>query len=481
MAVARPLEDPGPETPARLGLPRRLVVRMLPVAFLAQVLSELLDVVLDSPRAQTVLHVFQPLLLTAVLVPTLWLLVVEPLVRAVVEEQQSRADQERHLLLESRVGRALEMCEQEDQVVDVVRRAFEEIAPGRAAQLLIAPPGSRNLAPAAQTGPGGPGCPVPTVLACPAVRRGQASVFNSPQSLDTCPYLRDRPDTGEAVCVPVTVVGQAIGVLHLTGPECGEATGAGGLNLLESLATRVGDRVGLLRALARSAHQAATDPLTGLLNRRSLEEQVAFLAEDGTDFAVVAGDLDHFKELNDRFGHAAGDRALRVFADTLRSVLRPEDLAARVGGEEFVLVLPHCPAEGAVGIAERIRNDLARVSARGGSPFTVSFGVAAGGPAVPFDEALRDADQALYEAKETGRDRVALAWELSLPRAEEGDEQHTLVSAPATQEGGISPSGNAGDERSRRQEVGIARQAATLGPHRPAQGDAHLDGHVDGR
>ena len=133
----------------------------------------------------------------------------------------------------------------------------------------------------------------------------------------------------------------------------------------------------MLRAFEMSRTEANSDSLTGLVTRRSLEARTRDLHASGDSYAVAYGDLDHFKRLNDVFGHAAGDRALRTFAQVLRDALRPSDVACRYGGEEFVILLPACPVAEAVQVVERIRTRLAARLASGGLPvFTASFGVA---------------------------------------------------------------------------------------------------------
>ncbi len=145
---------------------------------------------------------------------------------------------------------------------------------------------------------------------------------------------------------------------------------------LEQVGLKAGDRIGVIRAFARSESQAASDSLTGLLNRRSLEEQVHGLLRAGSPYAVVYADLDHFKRLNDTHGHESGDRALRLFTRTLRATARQHDLIARWGGEEFLVVVPQASAEQAAGLAERIREALTLALANGATPhFTASFGV----------------------------------------------------------------------------------------------------------
>ncbi len=166
----------------------------------------------------------------------------------------------------------------------------------------------------------------------------------------------------------------------------------------------------MLRAFARSEMQAKTDPLTGLLNRRSLEASARDLVDNGEHYVVAYADLDHFKVLNDVHGHDAGDRALRLFARVLRDSVRPSDIPARYGGEEFVVVLPDCGAADALLVMERVRNVLAVAVADGAAPeFTVSVGVAESSISKTFSETIEAADTALLHAKATGRDRVVVA------------------------------------------------------------------------
>jgi diguanylate cyclase (GGDEF)-like protein len=177
----------------------------------------------------------------------------------------------------------------------------------------------------------------------------------------------------------------------------------------------------MLRERGEALHKAAAlaDPLTGLANRRAFMERAGRLfarARSGqAPVLLLAFDLDRFKAVNDAFGHAAGDRVLRIFADVLSRVLRPADLVARLGGEEFTAALPDCSVEAALAIARRIsaafQNDARFLDGqRVGA--TVSVGVAAANPAEQtLAEAMASADQALYEAKSLGRNRVVLVGE----------------------------------------------------------------------
>lgn len=174
----------------------------------------------------------------------------------------------------------------------------------------------------------------------------------------------------------------------------------------------------LQAANAELERLANTDPLTGLANRRHLlarlEEEVQRTQRYGRTLSLVLLDLDHFKEVNDRYGHPAGDEVLRGVAGALRGASRGVDLAGRIGGEELVLLLPETEIEGAHAVAIRLRAEIESLEfSRGGEArwtVTASFGVAgARGEGASADDLVRDADAALYRAKAEGRNRVVLA------------------------------------------------------------------------
>lgn len=157
---------------------------------------------------------------------------------------------------------------------------------------------------------------------------------------------------------------------------------------------------------------ALYDPLTGALNRRGLHSELRTRVEPlpaGEGLAVVALDLDHFKAINDLHGHEAGDEVLQRFSETVRSCLGGEDLFARLGGEEFVVVLPDRTADSARRMAERIRAEVEALEFAAHSPalqVTVSLGVGTAPGSHPFPTLMRIADQALYQAKRLGRNQV---------------------------------------------------------------------------
>jgi len=162
---------------------------------------------------------------------------------------------------------------------------------------------------------------------------------------------------------------------------------------------------------------AMVDPLTGIANRRSfLQDGSELMKRHSTSpcpTAVLLIDLDHFKSINDRFGHAIGDRVLQVFADTAKGVVRSTDLVGRLGGEEFAAVLYNVGREKAVAVAERLRSTFAEAATEvDGRPVsaTVSIGLVVNqDQSLDVPELLGQADQALYYAKERGRNRVEVA------------------------------------------------------------------------
>ncbi len=292
----------------------------------------------------------------------------------------------------------------------VVARALRESLSDEAAQVLLAASVRAPYEEVAITDADGARCRADGPNECVAARLGQTFEIASSDALDACPYVRDRDEQPcSALCVPIIVADRALGVIHTTGPA-GDHLPVEVVKQVKLVARRSGEKIGTLRAFARSQAQATTDPLTGLANRRTLEEVAAEQMASGEPYAVAFGDLDHFKQLNDAFGHEAGDRALRLFARVLQHATRPGDLAVRYGGEEFVLFLPVCDDALAATIAERVRDELRKELVSDSAPeFTASFGVAMSGHRDAFADVLRAADEALLAAKAAGRDCVRVA------------------------------------------------------------------------
>ncbi len=186
--------------------------------------------------------------------------------------------------------------------------------------------------------------------------------------------------------------------------------------------------------MKQAKEQAITDDLTGLYNRRHLMQilrrQQALATRGDYEFSLCFVDLDHFKQVNDRYGHKAGDEVLQTFADIARNSVREVDFVARLGGEEFVLVLVRTPLEGAVQVAERLRVSMERAQLDildPGHSVTASIGVTQYRPKEPIEETMHRADIAVYSAKNHGRNQLVTDRQLgsllmpSMPRDDDSD------------------------------------------------------------
>ena len=203
-----------------------------------------------------------------------------------------------------------------------------------------------------------------------------------------------------------------------------ERIGGGNGVVMQTMSSLTNDLVNIGRDLARRNRELAeardriekisrTDLLSGLANRgffvECFQEAVFEADHHGHPLSLLMADLDHFKEVNDTHGHDAGDKVLKAFAATLLRICRKEDLAARSGGEEFVILLPQTVAEDAQRVALRVCAAMREHDVlERGAPVTVSIGVAGHVTGETPDELLKRADHALYRAKEKGRNRISL-------------------------------------------------------------------------
>jgi diguanylate cyclase (GGDEF)-like protein len=219
-----------------------------------------------------------------------------------------------------------------------------------------------------------------------------------------------------AICEPLLVSGEVIGSLLIHHPRPLDADEQRAIKDSVSQSAPV---IANLRTIAIAEQRAATDALTGMPNSRAardtLKRMLAQAARSGHPLAAVLLDLDHFKQINDTYGHGAGDDVLASVGSTLTSSLRESDFAGRYGGEEFLLLLPNTSAEDAAVVAEKIRGLVAQTVVAGVErPITASLGVS-GFPqhSMDGDTLMRSADRALYTSKRSGRDRVTVA--LAIP------------------------------------------------------------------
>lgn len=347
-----------------------------------------------------------PVLLAAIHVGGAWI----ESVHDMADQRELRLEDERRQRdFQSQVVDALEMAEREDSVLRVVERTLATVVPGRMAELLLADNSQAHLSQSAVAGPTDvQGCEVSTPNECPAARRARVHRFEDSAAVNACPMLAERPGRCGAVCVPVSVMGRTVGVIH-TVHQLDDAVDSRTVRALETVADQAGARLGMVRVMAETQLQAETDGLTGLMNRRAFENRFRQLRNRSPHgFGVIAlADLDNFKTINDTYGHDTGDRALRVFSQTLRSAVRAGDLVARHGGEEFAVVFPDCVLDAAYDILERLRVQLQTAVREAGLPsFTASFGLTPLFLSEDLDLLFARADAALFEAKRGGRDRV---------------------------------------------------------------------------
>lgn len=164
--------------------------------------------------------------------------------------------------------------------------------------------------------------------------------------------------------------------------------------------------VSMSRQVSLLTDEAMTDPLTGLLNRKGFSSRIKALSQSG-NHCVISIDIDHFKHINDRYGHDVGDAVLVSLGKLMRLLTRQHDIVCRFGGEEFIILLPDSSLEETRIVAERIRTVTAETSFAEGIHFTLSAGIAAlPDCAADFSQLLRHADLAMYQAKNSGRNRV---------------------------------------------------------------------------
>jgi diguanylate cyclase (GGDEF)-like protein len=254
--------------------------------------------------------------------------------------------------------------------------------------------------------------------ACWALKRGKPHLNSGATGALRCTHAEGQQVTLE---IPMAARGEVYGLLEIS-VDPGLPDGPARLRSIQPIAAAMADAMSLaLSSLALREtlrNQALRDSLTGLYNRRFLEEMLERMCLDAerrrAPISAIMIDLDHFKRLNDQFGHGAGDAVLRDVASAILSCLRGTDVACRYGGEELAVLLPDCNAAMACGRAEQIRARVSELTQVGGVKVSASFGVSCiPETCVKVAELLPTADAALYRAKQLGRDRV----ECAAPRA----------------------------------------------------------------
>lgn len=310
----------------------------------------------------------------------------------------------------ARMTQRLQGCENFDDVINVAELFAPNIAPGIAGRLYVFDRDpwqmrcvAQWLSPADDEATFHPD-------ACWAVRRGQSHppVNGEP---DVACYHLPASQAESALCVPLIAQGEAIGLLSFQNitPENAPARA-----YLELMAEALGLALANQRLRDALLEKALFDPLTGLRNRHHLEDtlhtQMTQAMRNGEPLSCMMIDIDHFKNINDRFGHEAGDQVIKNVATIVQRAAHDGGLAFRYGGEEFLVLLPGAGEAEAHACAQKIYNGVHALSLRYGlteiGPVDVSIGIASYPEHAQSDNLLRAADVALYRAKELGRSRI---------------------------------------------------------------------------
>lgn len=310
----------------------------------------------------------------------------------------------------ARMTQRLQGCENFDDVINVAELFAPNIAPGIAGRLYVFDRDpwqmrcvAQWLSPADDEATFHPD-------ACWAVRRGQSHPPVNGEPDVACYHLPDS-QAESALCVPLIAQGEAIGLLSFQNitPENAPARA-----YLELMAEALGLALANQRLRDALLEKALFDPLTGLRNRHHLEDtlhtQMTQAMRNGEPLSCMMIDIDHFKSINDRFGHEAGDQVIKNVATIVQRAAHDGGLAFRYGGEEFLVLLPGAGEAEAHACAQKIYNGVHALSLRYGlteiGPVDVSIGIASYPEHAQSDNLLRAADVALYRAKELGRSRI---------------------------------------------------------------------------
>ena len=317
----------------------------------------------------------------------------------------------------SRMTQRLQGCDSSSDLVDIVRRFTPEIAPGFAGRLYIhdmrrnamrqacywlSPTGSEEeFAPSA----------------CWALRRGQIHRPAGKMVDIPCEHLGAQPDV-RTICIPLSAQGETIGLLYFEEPKNVASDQIEGTEkYLEMLAENIGLALANLRLRDALREMAMVDALTGLANRRrfdmAIEEEVGLSTRNQTPLACLMVDIDHFKRFNDAHGHDAGDAVLRGVGCVLDESLREDGYAFRLGGEEFVLLMPNFNLDQAFARAQQVQDRIQKLrvehNRRELGPITASFGLAVYPDHGKASALVQTADAALLRAKAQGRNQIVVA------------------------------------------------------------------------
>ncbi len=339
------------------------------------------------------------------------------------EKVQELEQRSKEINLLSEMGSRLQACKEADEAYVEICTKAEQLFPNWSGALCVTSASRTTVETVSDWGQAGL---VKRVFApddCWALRRSQPQLFRRGEKGSVCRHI-DLTEVTESLCVPLMAQGEALGIVSLQmmrGQEQQESTprssGESERRLAAVLAKQVALALWNLKLRESLRNQSICDSLTGLFNRRymeeSLEREFSRAKRSKISVAIVMMDLDHFKRFNDTFGHQAGDTLLRALGDLLKRNTRGQDIACRYGGEEFALVLTDSSLPGALQRAEILRQQVKQLSVEYAGQLLGAVSISMGVALFPdhgttMGEVLRASDQALYRAKREGRDRVSM-------------------------------------------------------------------------
>ena len=317
----------------------------------------------------------------------------------------------------------LQACSTMEEAAPIIRGLMEKLFPNSEGALFMMSPSRSDLESVARWGdfPKDVDDNVFAPDACWALRRGRTYIVENVSVGPLCPHLKHPPSTAY-VCLPLIAKSDVLGLLHLRDRQFTQIQSEQNvISGLKDMAVILSEYLSLsianIQLNERLARQSIRDPLTGLFNRRfmieSLEREIKRAERNHTQVGIIMADIDHFKEFNDKYGHAAGDQVLTQMGGFFKAGLRGSDVACRYGGEEFVFFLPECSAENNFKRADQMREEVKNLAVRYGGELLASITLSMGISTYPdqgrnAEDLLRVADAALYRAKQEGRDRVII-------------------------------------------------------------------------
>ncbi|MBS0482580.1 MAG: diguanylate cyclase [Proteobacteria bacterium] len=328
--------------------------------------------------------------------------------------ESASAAESRGAAIERLAGMAhrMQAARSDDEMALVIACFVPQVLPNSSGALYAFNNSRNHLGLVAQWGGGEPASASFAPDECWALRRGQSHAVIAPDADIVCGHIDDGAIPYH--CEPLLAGGDVIGLLQLDGEVVQRD-----LFMLNALAENIASALVNQRLQRGLREQTIRDPLTGLYNRRYMEEalstEIARCARSGTPLALVMCDVDHFKRFNDEFGHSAGDAVLQAVGAEMNRQFRDGDVVCRFGGEEFAIIAPGATPEALAGRIEQLRLAISRLMVRDGmrtlGSISMSFGLAAWSDDLGSDGTvlINNADAALYKAKDQGRNRIVLA------------------------------------------------------------------------